>query len=236
LAAGNQFSDNQSLLTERIMMGEERALLKRCAKIGTSTWSDALDSCGITGVLTGLTQRAGSGRFAAFAVTARAVAGQLGDFTRSQFGVGEMVAALGPGCALMVDLGGANISTFGGLASLAALKCGAAAVVIDGGCRDVDEIAVRGLWLASRHVTPVTGKTRLKLEAINEPVNVAGITVCHGDLVVGDMTGIVVVPRGKLDEVLTEAERMLGIDEVMEQLIEAGTSFSEAAARANYIR
>ena len=45
-------------------------LLQRCQTIGTSTWSDALDACGISGVVRGLVQRSGHGRFAGFAVTA----------------------------------------------------------------------------------------------------------------------------------------------------------------------
>ena len=77
----------------------------------------------------------------------------------------------------MADVGGADISTFGGLAALATQKRGAAAVVIDGGCRDVEEIRASGLWLASRSVTPITGKTRLKLEALGEPVTIGGIPV-----------------------------------------------------------
>jgi regulator of RNase E activity RraA len=141
-------------------------LLQRCKAIGTSTWSDALDACGISGVVRGFAQRSGSGRFAGFAVTARESAGALGSFPRAEFGVGKMIAAVGPGQVLMADVSGAEISTFGGLAALATQQRGAAAVVIDGGCRDVEELRATGLWLASRFVTPTTGKTRLKLESI----------------------------------------------------------------------
>lgn len=133
-------------------------LLSRCGAIGTSTWSDAMDACGIDGVVRGLTRRSGQGRFAAFAVTAREMPGALGAYPRTAFGVGEMIAAVGAGQVLMVDVGGADVSTFGGLASLATVARGAAAVVIDGGCRDVDEMRAEGLWLASRSITPTTGK------------------------------------------------------------------------------
>jgi regulator of RNase E activity RraA len=210
-------------------------LLQRCKAIGTGTWSDALDQCGIAGVVRGLVQRSGHGRFAGFAVTARERAGALGSFPRAEFGVGKMIAAIEPGDVLMADVDGADISTFGGLAALATQNRGAAAVVIDGGCRDVEEIRATGLWLASRSVTPTTGKTRLKLEALGEPVTIGGIAVKPGDLVAGDDTGIVVVPRGDLTRVLDAAERMLKTDAAVEQALHAGKSFSEAAAAANYI-
>jgi regulator of RNase E activity RraA len=210
-------------------------LLQRCRAIGTSTWSDALDQCGIAGVVHGLVQRSGRGRFAGFAVTARSRAGVLGSFPRADFGVGKMIAAIEPGDVLMADVGGADISTFGGLAALATQKRGAAAVVIDGGCRDAEEIRATGLWLASRCVTPTTGKTRLKLEALGGPVKIGGVPVNPGDLAVGDDTGIVVVPRGDLERVLDAAERMLATDAAIEKALHEGQSFSEAAAAANYI-
>ncbi len=209
-------------------------LLRRCMTIGTSTWSDALDQCGISGVVRGLVQRSGRGRFAGFAVTARERAGALGSYPRAEFGVGKMIAAIEPGNVLMADVGGADVSTFGGLAALATQKRGAAGVVIDGGCRDVEEIRATGVWLASRSVTPTTGKTRLKLEALGEAVMIGGIPV-KGDLVAGDDTGIVVVPRGDLERVIDAAERMRATDAALERALHAGKSFSEAAAAANYI-
>ncbi|HEX9321758.1 MAG TPA: hypothetical protein VF913_06505 [Xanthobacteraceae bacterium] len=210
-------------------------LLRRCMTIGTSTWSDALDQCGISGVVRGLVQRSGRGRFAGFAVTARERAGALGSYPRAEFGVGKMIAAIEPGNVLMADVGGADVSTFGGLAALATQKRGAAGVVIDGGCRDVEEIRATGVWLASRSVTPTTGKTRLKLEALGEAVMIGGIPVKPGDLVAGDDTGIVVVPRGDLERVIDAAERMRATDAALERALHAGKSFSEAAAAANYI-
>src|SRR5215467_15807454 len=65
---------------------------------------------------------------------------------------------------------------------------GAAAVVIDGGCRDIDEIRATKLWLASRFVTPLSGKTRLRVESIGDPAHLGGLLVRAGDLVVGDET------------------------------------------------
>jgi len=217
------------------MTQDEQGLLAQCAGIATSTWADALDELGVAGVLQGIAQRAGSGRIAGFAATARHVAGGLGDFDRSDFAVGRLVAATGPGRVLMVDAGGAPISTFGGIASLAASLRGATGVVIDGACRDVDEIQATGLWLASRSVTPLTGKTRLRLQAMGEPVTVGGVAVREGDLVVGDDTGLVVVPRALVQDALAAARRALEVDDRVEKAVRAGTPFAEAAAAAGYI-
>jgi regulator of RNase E activity RraA len=217
------------------MNSDDKALLERCARMGSSTWSDALDACGIAGVVQGIPRRSGDGVAVGFAVTARHEWGPLGDFDRADFAVGRLVAATGPGRVLMVDVGGAAISTFGGIASLAAAGRQATAVVIDGGCRDTDEIRATGLTLAARWVTPTTGKTRLKLQTMGEPVTIGGVSVEEGDLVVVDDTGIVAVPRRELPRVLAEAERILAVDHAVEKGIRSGKTFADAAADANYI-
>lgn len=213
----------------------DEALLERCAAIAVSSWSDALDELGIAGVMSGIAQRSGQGRMCGFAVTARQVPGALGAFDKSDFAVGRLVAATGPGKVLVVDVDGAPISTLGGLASLACTMRGATGVVIDGACRDVDEIRETGLWLASRHVAPTTGKRRLQLQPLGGAVTIGGVEVAEGDLVVGDDTGIVVVPRSHLEAALEAADRIVAVDHEVERRIRAGTSFADAAAASGYL-
>ena len=209
-------------------------LLTSCALIGTSTWSDALDECGIAGVVKGLTQRGGQGRFAGFAVTARQSVDRLGSFGRADLGIGKILDAAGPGAVLMIGMGGAEVSTFGGLAAMAAKMKGIAGVVIDGGCRDVGEISATGLWTASRHVVPTTGKTRVRLESLGEGANIGGVRVKNGDLVIGDDTGVVVIPQNEITRVLKIAESMLAKDLEVEKGLKAGKSFAEATAAAKF--
>jgi regulator of RNase E activity RraA len=217
------------------MTQADQDLLARCARIGSSTWSDALDSFGISGLVEGIQRRSGDELIVGFATTARQVAGELGRYDRADFAVGKLVAATGPGRVLMIDVGGAPISTFGGIASMAAKARGATAVVIDGACRDVDEIQAVGLWMASRWVSPRTGKTRLQLQELGQQVTIGSVIVNEGDLVIGDDTGIVVVPRAQLEKVLAEAERILEVDFAVEKGIKEGKTFAQAAAAANYI-
>lgn len=214
---------------------EDLALLERCAKFAASTWSDALDEMSIPCVVEGIVQRSGEGRMVGFAITARQEPGELGSFDKSEYGVGRLLAAAGPGKVLMVDVNGAAISTLGGLASYAAKARAATGVVIDGACRDVEEIRATGLWVASRWVTPRTGKRRLSLQPLGVPVTIGGISVIQGDLVIGDDSGIVVVPRARLSEALERAERIQAVDDDVERRLHKGESFSDAAAAAGYL-
>jgi hypothetical protein len=85
-------------------------LLPRCERIATSAWSDALDEFEIQGVVAGISQRSGRGRFAAYAVTAREVAGPLRTFARREFAVGNLIASVGRGQAPVVDAAGADLN------------------------------------------------------------------------------------------------------------------------------
>lgn len=210
-------------------------LLTRCAEIDSSTWSDALDHMGINGLIEGLAQRSGEGRMCGFAVTARQVSGQLGDFDKSEFAVNLLVESAGPQDVLVVDVGGQPISTLGGLASFGVKQRAARGVLIDGGCRDVSEIRETGLWLASRHVTPRTGKGRLRTQQYGESVVIGGVTIAQGDLIIGDDTGIVAIPRARLHEALELATRIVDVDKEVQSRIQAGESFDSAVKATGYL-
>jgi regulator of RNase E activity RraA len=107
--------------------------------------------------------------------------------------------------------------------------------VIDGGCQDIDEIRATKLWLASRFVTPLSGKTRLRVESIGDPAHLGGLLVRASDLVVGDETGIVIVPRAPIAAVLAKAEAIVEKGRMIAATLRAGKSFSEAATAADYI-
>ena len=217
------------------MNSTDSALLERCARIGTSTWSDALDELGIAGVIRGLPHRSGQGRFAAFAMTVRETTGALGTHALADFAVAKFLGTIEPGQVLMIDMAGAEVSSFGGMAALATVRRHAAAVVIDGACRDLDDIRRSGLWLASRHVTPTSGKRRAKVESIGEPVTIGGVGVRAGDLVIGDETGILCVPRGALERALARAEEMVALDQQIEAALKNGRSFGEATETTGYV-
>jgi len=117
----------------------------------------------------------------------------------------------------------------GGIVALSAFKKGIEGVVIDGACRDIDDIRKGGLWVASRHVTPRTGKRRMRLGAFGEPLSLAGCQVAAGDLVVGDATGLVVVPRHAILQVLALAEKVHQSDARLEGAVASGQALGDAA-------
>ncbi|NWJ46674.1 MAG: RraA family protein [Chloroflexi bacterium] len=204
-------------------------LLVRCVAIATSTWSDALDQLELAGVIQGLQHRSGIGRIAGRAVTVKEVTGELGDHLLEDFNVGAILAAGGAGEILIIDMGGYEISTFGGLAARAATNRNITGVLIEGGCRDLDEIRATGLWLGSRHVTPLSGKRRAKVTGINIPIYIDGVEINPGDYIVADTTGSIVIPAGRIEQVLEIAEELTARDMQFEDALKQGQQFGAIA-------
>ncbi|MGE5242901.1 MAG: RraA family protein [Betaproteobacteria bacterium] len=210
-------------------------LVARCRAIATSTWSDALDAAGLEGVIQGLTRRSGGGRLAGPAVTVRESAAGLGDHSAAAFDVGAILDAAGTGCVLAIDLGGAEVSALGGLAADAAVRRGVAGAAIDGGCRDLEAIQAAGLWVSSRHVTPLTGRGRVRVEAINQPVSIGGVVVRPGDWIVGDETGLIRIEAAHLAELLGRAEALEARDRQFETALRRGERFGDVARRLGHL-
>jgi 4-hydroxy-4-methyl-2-oxoglutarate aldolase len=205
------------------------SILERARGLATATLSDALDACGVQGVVSGLARRTGSGRVAGFAQTVLQQVAPFGAFSFEDFAVGPAFDATSQDTVLVVDMGSADVSTFGGLAALTLALHRAAGVVVDGGCRDIEEIARIGLTVASRTVTPRSGKARLRIVSRGEAITCGGVCVRQDDLVVIDDTGIVVVPQDKIHAVLTAAEELDRRDVDFAARLRTEGSFARAA-------
>src|SRR5437870_4193737 len=115
-------------------------ILAMFAALATPTIANALDDVAFEGVLEGLVQVVPGTRCAGRAVTVREVTGRRGDFASEDFKVGQAIEAAGPGDILVIDNGGHCVSTFGGLATLAAKLKGIGGLLVDGGVRDREEM------------------------------------------------------------------------------------------------
>src|SRR5665213_2513940 len=111
------------------------SILERARRLATSTLGDVLDAFHIPGVMSGIARRTGNGRVAGFAQTMLQQVAPLGSFTFEDFDVGSAFDATSQNAVLVVDMGSADVSTFGGLAALTLTLHHAAGVVVDGGSR-----------------------------------------------------------------------------------------------------
>jgi regulator of RNase E activity RraA len=206
-------------------------VLQAFAALATPTIANALDDVAFEGVMLGLRQVVPGTRCVGRAVTIRQITGRRGDFTSEDFKVGQMIDAAGRGDILVVDNGGQCVSTFGGLATLAAKTKGIGGLVADGGVRDQEEMVELAFPVFTRHMTPLTGRTRLAITGINELVACGGVRVRPGDVIVADGSGVVCIPAGHAAEVAELAGRYAKDDAQAAAELSKGLSFSEAMAK-----
>jgi regulator of RNase E activity RraA len=100
------------------------------------------------------------------------------------------------GDVVVVDTSASTMTAvLGDLVSTKARHRGLAGFVVDGLIRDLSAIRALGNFpVFARGVTP-TGPLHRGPGEINHPVSAGGIVVYPGDIIVGDLSGVVVVPQ-----------------------------------------
>ena len=186
----------------------------RFAALSTTNVSDAMDALGIHGATYGIrpmwhTMEKVLGPAVTLKMTA---AGQ----TKGKYHLGvRAIDAAEPGDVIVVDNGGRiDTSCWGGVLATGASVKGISGVVIDGACRDLDD------WE----------------EATNVMVQFGGVQVRPGDIVMGDKSGVVVVPVEWVDQVLDKAEQLFRKEEGMVAQIRAGKTMIEVDEAFQYER
>jgi 3-hexulose-6-phosphate synthase and related proteins len=113
------------------------------------------------------------------------------------------------GDVIVIDVGGAPVAVWGELASESARIMGVVGVVIDGAIRDIDDIKAMQFPAFSRSVAPNAGEPK-GYGGIGIEITVGGQTVRTGDWIIGDESGVIVVPKEQAVEV---ANRSLDVKE-----------------------
>lgn len=105
---------------------------------------------------------------------------------------------------LVIDDGDYDTGCFGHRSALTAKARGGRGVVCSGSVRDVAMLRQERFPIFARSVSPRAPQKNTP-GSINVPVQVGGIVICPGDIVVGDDDGVVVVPRAMARAVLEKA-------------------------------
>lgn len=97
-----------------------------------------------------------------------------------------------------------DVAPWGELATRSAMNKGIAGIVIDGAVRDWDDIVELDIPVYARAVQPNAGEPK-GFGEINAEITCCGQTIKPGDWLIGDQSGIVVIPRERAYEVARRA-------------------------------
>ncbi len=209
------------------------ALLKRLRRHASETISDVLDVMGLPGQVLAASIRpiVPGARLVgpAFCVHGRSL--EPGQPARTvQYAVDR---ALTPGCVVVMATGGYTGSAIiGGNIAASYRKRGAAGVVIDGALRDPGEIR-RLLPAFATHVTPRRPGGRWNVVAFGEAIAMPGqdgeeVIVHPGDLILGDASGVVVIPQAIVAEVIAAADKLVPREKKVLAAIRRGVDREQA--------
>jgi 3-hexulose-6-phosphate synthase/6-phospho-3-hexuloisomerase len=121
-----------------------------------------------------------------------------------------------------------DVAPWGELATLSCKRKGISGVVIDGAVRDVDDIRAMKFPLFARAIVPNAGEPK-GFGEINAEIRCAGQYVRPGDWIIGDESGVVVVPQERAYEIARRALEVRKNEERIREEIRRGSTLSEVA-------
>ena len=137
----------------------------------------------------------------------------------------ELLDSANEGHIIVAQCNARELSAFwGGLLSNAAVGRKVSGVITDGGVRDYNEIMELGFPAFSRGLSPYDSLGRMDGKECDVPVECGGIRVHPGDLVFGDVDGIVVVPQDIVDEVVAKAWEKVQAESTVREELRSGAS------------
>lgn len=125
---------------------------------------------------------------------------------------------------VLVVSGVSGMSNMGGISAMTGKRQGERGAIVMGGVRDVRHSRSIGYPIWASEITPVTGKWRLETVEINGEVDMCGVRVNPGDLVVADDTGVCFIPRAAIMPVLELCEKKKKAEDARMEAISEGVA------------
>ncbi|MDP2899870.1 MAG: RraA family protein [Candidatus Bathyarchaeota archaeon] len=127
--------------------------------------------------------------------------------------------------------GSTSAALWGELLSTAARCRGATGAVIDGLARDVRQIEEMKFPVFAAGFRPISSKGRVVAVGYGCRIRCGGVYVEEGDLIVGDIDGVTVVPDTAVEEAVERALERASSERVTRKELLAGAKLSEVYAK-----
>ncbi len=127
-----------------------------------------------------------------------------------------------PGHVLVCQPHTHAVALMGELSAETLQRKGVLGYVVDGATRDLAFIERIGFPIAFRHTTPKDIVSFWLPDGIDVPIVIGEVRIQGGDYLLADVDGIVVVPKSRAEEVVAEAERAIGTENLIRTAILEG--------------
>lgn len=147
----------------------------------------------------------------------------------------EMLESIPEHSVVAWDTSGDDESAqWGEVMTMASKKRGCRGAVVDGGVRDTDRVLPQQfpVFVKYRSSNGMLGRFRISDWQI--PVRIGEVDIWPGDIVFGDIDGVIVIPRDIAYEVLLRAEEIAEEEGELKKWVEEGLSATEIVDRGGY--
>jgi regulator of RNase E activity RraA len=127
--------------------------------------------------------------------------------------------------------GSTSAALWGELLSTAARCRGATGAVIDGLARDISQIEETKFPVFAAGIRPISSKGRVVALGYGCRIKCGGVIVEEGDLIIGDVDGITVVPETVVEEAVGRALTRVNSERVTRKELLTGAKLGEVYAK-----
>lgn len=205
-------------------------IIKNLQKLDVSSISDALDEFGINGGCR-LIPRSIKKKISGRAFTVKFEKVSPGTFAKAA----DYIDDVRKGEVIVIDNGGNESCTvWGEILTRVAINKKISGTVIFGACRDISNISKLNYPIFSKSTFMKTGKNRVKLKYAQKPISIDGNVVNPGDYIVGDETGILVIPSEIIEKVVMKAKEITKNEQSIIKSVNKGMRLKEAREKYSY--
>ena len=111
---------------------------------------------------------------------------------------------------------------------------GVRGAVIDGGIRDTHQVLREDFPVYYRYRSPNGSLGRCLISHYQALIKIGTTWIRPGDIVLGDIDGVVIVPRGVAVEVLVRAEEIRSNEKEIFEWVANGDTLDEITAKGGY--
>lgn len=123
---------------------------------------------------------------------------------------------------------------WGGVMTATVVNKGVKAALIDGGIRDTHQILEKDFPVFYKYRIPNGSLGRCLITHYQAPIMIRGVVIKPGDVVLGDIDGVVTVPRDIAYDVLIRAEEIRANEKRIFSWVAEGQSVRDITAKGGY--